>query len=53
MKRYICSKCDVKQKIKEELIKVSFKVNTPIYWSKCVACKKEVEMISAESFRKK
>ncbi len=44
MKRYTCKECGVKQKIKDKLLKVSFKGNQPIYWARCVACRKEVEM---------
>ena len=44
MKRYKCSECGVKQKVKEEQMRVSFKGSQPIYWAKCVACRKEVEM---------
>ena len=48
MKRYICKQCGVKQKIKDELLRVSFKGNQPHIWAKCAACKKEVEMVGSK-----
>jgi len=48
MKRYTCSECGVKQKVKKEQMKVLFKGNQPIYLAKCAACRKEVEMVGSK-----
>lgn len=42
MRKYICSKCFLKQKIKDQMIKVSFGENDKeIFWGPCARCKKE------------
>ncbi len=52
MKRYVCSGCGLKQKIKEQLLKESLvhEGDRAIkgWFSTCVRCKRNVRMLSVE-----